>query len=41
MIDRSTRWLEAVLLRETTAEAVLDTFVAMWVDCFGVLSVIT
>ena len=25
MIDRSTRWPEAVLLRETTAEAVLDT----------------
>ena len=26
MIDRSTRWPEAVLLRETTAEAVLDAF---------------
>ena len=36
MIDRSTRWPEAVLLRETTAEAVLDAFVAIWVARHGV-----
>ena len=35
MIDRSTRWPEAVLLRETTAEAILDAFVATWVARFG------
>ena len=28
MIDRSTRWLEAVLLRQMTMEAVVDAFVA-------------
>ena len=28
IIDRSTRWPEAVLLRETTAEVVMDAFVA-------------
>ena len=41
MIDRSTRWPEAVLLRETTTEAVLDAFVATWVACFGVPTNIT
>ena len=35
MIDRSTRWPEAVLLRETNAEAVLDAFAATWVARFG------
>ena len=35
MIDRSTRWPEAVLLWETTAEAVLDAFVATWVAHVG------
>ena len=38
MIDRSTRWPEAVLLRETTAEAVLDAFVATWVARYTVSS---
>ena len=36
MIDRSSRWPEAVILRETTAEAVLGTFVATWVAHYGV-----
>ena len=36
MIDRSTRWPEAVLLKETTVEAVLDALVATWVALFGV-----
>ena len=39
MIDRSTRWLKAVLLRETTVEAVLDTLVFTWVAHFGVPSI--
>ena len=41
MIDRSTRWPEAVLLRETTAEAILDAFVATWVARFGVPAILT
>ena len=41
MIDRSTRWPEAVLLRETTAEAVLDAFMAKWVATFGMPSILT
>ena len=41
MIDRSTRWPEAVLLRETTTEAVLDAFKATWVALFGVPTSIT
>ena len=36
MIDRSTRWFEAVPLGDMTAELVLDTFVATWVARFGV-----
>ena len=38
MIDRSTRWPKAVLLWDTTAK---DTFVATWVACYGMPSVIT
>ena len=38
MIDTSTRWPEAVLLRETTAEAVLDAFVATRVARYGVVA---
>ena len=41
MIDRSSRWPEAVLMRETTTEAVLDAFLATWVARFGVPFVIT
>jgi len=41
IIDRSTRWPEAVLLKETTTEAVLDAFVATWVARFGVPAIIT
>ena len=36
MTDRSTHWPEVILLRETMAETVLDTFVGMWAACFGV-----
>ena len=41
MIDRSTRWPEAVLLQEATTEAILDAFVARWVARFGVPANIT
>ena len=41
MIDQSTRWTEVVLLRETTAEAELDAFVATWVAHCGVPANIT
>ena len=41
MINRSTRWPEAVLLRDTTSEAFLDAFVATWVAHFGVPSILT
>ena len=40
MINRSTRWPEAVLLRETTTEAVLDAFMATCVARFGVPSIL-
>jgi hypothetical protein len=36
MIDRSTRWLEAVPLKDTSATSCADTFVATWVARFGV-----
>ena len=38
---RSARWPEAVLLRETTLETIVDTFLTTWVARFGVPSVIT
>ena len=41
MIDCSTRWPEAVLLRETTAEAALDAFVSTWVARYGMLANLT
>ena len=34
--EKSARPPEAVLLRETTTEAVLNAFVATWVACYGV-----
>ncbi len=41
MIDRSTRWLEAVPLKDTSATSCADTFVATWVARFGVPECIT
>jgi hypothetical protein len=41
MIDRSTRWLEAVPLKDTSATSCADTFVATWVARFGVPELIT
>ena len=39
MVDRSTRWPEAVPLKPTTAEAVVDAYMATWVARFGLLAV--
>jgi transposase InsO family protein len=41
MVDRSTRWLEAIPLRGTTAAAVADSLIAGWISRFGVPSTIT
>ena len=40
MIDRSTHWPVAVLLRVTTAEAFVDDFVGTWLAHFGMPSVL-
>ncbi len=31
MVDRSTRWLEAVSIKSITAQQCVDTFIATWV----------
>ena len=41
VIDRSSRWLEAIPLNSTTAMAVADAFIAGWVARFGVPDHIT
>ena len=41
MIDRSTRWLEAVPLQETTAAVCADALISGWVSRFGVPAYIT
>ena len=41
MIDRSTRWFEAIPLASMTAEVVLETFIATWVSRFGVPAKVT
>ena len=40
-IDRSTRWFEAVLLADISAETVLEAFISCWVACFGVPKQVT
>ena len=41
IVDRSSRWLEALPLLSTTAEAVADAFIAGWIARFGVPDHIT
>ena len=41
VVDRTTRWAEAIPLQSTTAQVVADSFVANWVACFGMPATIT
>jgi hypothetical protein len=41
MIDRSTRWLEAVPLKDIEAATVADLFIQRWVSVFGVPTHVT
>jgi cleavage and polyadenylation specificity factor subunit 1 len=41
MVDRTTRWLEAVPLRSMGAAACADAFIGMWVAHYGVPAVVT
>ncbi len=41
MVDRSTRWLEAVPIKSITAQQCVDTFIATWVARYGVPATIT
>jgi hypothetical protein len=41
MVDRTTRWLEAVPFRDIEAAMCADTFTAMWVTRFDVPALLT
>ncbi len=41
IIDRSTRWFEAVPLKNMEASTCVDAFIAGWVARFGVLGTVT
>ncbi len=41
MVDRSTRWLEAVPLTETSSVACMDAFISNWIARYGVPAAIT
>ena len=41
VVDRTTRWAEAIPLQSTTAQVVADAFMANWVARFGVPGTIT
>jgi transposase InsO family protein len=41
IIDRSTRWFEAVSLHNMEASTCVDSFIANWVARFGVLGTVT
>jgi hypothetical protein len=41
IIDRSTRWVEAVPLRNMEASMCADAYIANWVACFGVPATVT
>ena len=41
IVDRTTRWPEAVLMKNTTAEDCARALASGWLACFGVPSIIT
>ena len=41
MIDRTTRWPEAIPMEDTTADTVLQTFLECWVSRFGIPLTVT
>lgn len=41
MIDRYTRWPEAVLVKDTTTETIANTFYSVWIARFGAPVTIT
>jgi hypothetical protein len=41
MVDRSTRWLEAVPIKSISAQQCVDTFIGTWVARYGVPATIT
>ena len=41
VVDRTTRWAEAIPLQSTTAQVIADAFVANWVARFGIPATIT
>jgi transposase InsO family protein len=41
IIDRSTRWVKAIPVKNLKAATIADALVAGWVSCFGVRAVIT
>jgi hypothetical protein len=41
MVDRSTRWLEAVPIQSISAQQCVDTFISTWVARYGVPATIT
>ena len=41
VVDRSSRWLEAVPLRSIAAEDCADTLIAGWIACYGVPAQLT
>jgi transposase InsO family protein len=41
MVDRSTRWLEAVPIKSISAQKCVDTFISTWVTKYGVSEIIT
>ena len=41
VVDNTTRWAKAIPLQSTTAQVVVDSFVANWVACFGMPGTIT
>jgi cleavage and polyadenylation specificity factor subunit 1 len=41
LIDRSSKWMEAVPLSDTSAAACAKTYIFSWISCFGVPELIT